>query len=114
MRRQLIALVTVLGLSMGALAVGRVLLPGSLCTVTEAQLDGLVLETMSYEDVKSALGCDGVLVARQDYGDSIRVEDYAWRGDTWPYGRFQGTFINQKMHATSKTWFKFTIAANKP
>lgn len=35
-------------------------------------------------------------------------------GDTWLYGRFKGTFINQKMHATEKTWLKLklTFSAN--
>ncbi len=114
MRRLLFVFLILAAGAAGALAVARGLLPGSKCVVTEVQLDGLVLEKMSYDDVRSALGCDGILVSRQQYGDSIRIEDYAWRGDVWPYGRFQGTFINQKMHATSKTWFKLTIAANKP
>ena len=96
-----------------SIAVARALLPKTSCTVTEAQIDGLVVERMSYQDVKTGLGCDGLLTSREDIGGTILTEDYAWRGDAWPYGKFEGHFINGKLHGTSKIWLDWAYAASK-
>ena len=97
----------------GGLAIARATLPNTACAVTEAQFDKIVLEKMSYDDVKAALGCDGVLKRRDDYGPQLLAEEYSWRGDAWPYGRFDGTFYNRQIHATSKLWLNLEVSANK-
>lgn len=96
-----------------AVAVARASLPGTACAVTEAQLAALALEKMTYKNVTSALGCDGVLTSSVAYGDAVVVEDYAWQGDAWPYAKFEGHFINRYLHGTSKIWFSLAISANK-
>lgn len=110
-------LAIVLGLIMAlpalAIAVARATLPKTSCSVTEAQLETLVLEKMSYDDVKIALGCDGVLASKQDFDGVVLIETYQWRGDAWPFGRFDGEFINRKMHGTSKLWLNLKVSADK-
>ena len=103
--------VTLIGLVTATvgLAVARAQLPASACVVTETQVDALQLEKMSYADVKSKLGCEGVLKQRQDYGGKIVIEDYAWRGDAWPYAHFQGHFINGVLHGTDKRWLALNL-----
>lgn len=93
------------------LAAMQLLLPATACTVSETQIDGLKLEAMSYADVKRVFGCDGKLAARQDYG-AIVIETFVWRGEAWPYGAFEGEFINGQLHGTRKTWL--TAAVNLP
>ena len=107
--------------AVSGVVIARAMLPKSACAVTEAQVDTLVLEKMSYADVRSTLGCNGVLVKKEDYGPKLVVEDYGWQGDTWPYSKFDGHFINGTLHGTSKTWFKLQLtpkegmsAANSP
>ena len=107
-----IATVALSGISVAGLgiAVARAILPPTSCAVAEAEVDALQLEKMSYSDVKVKLGCDGVLKQRQDYGGQILIEDYAWRGDAWPYARFQGHFINGVLHGTDKRWLTLNLS----
>ena len=91
------------------IAVARAALPASKCIVTQAQIDTLQLEKMSYADVSSKLGCDGVLKRRQDYGGQIVIEDYVWRGEAWPYARFEGRFINRQLHGKNKVWLNIKV-----
>lgn len=93
------------------LAAMQLLLPTTACTVSETQISHLKLESMSYADVRRVFGCDGKLAARQDYGEIV-VETFAWRGNAWPYGAFEGEFINGTLHGTRKTWL--TLAVNLP
>lgn len=84
------------------------LLPGTACNVQESAVDGLRLET-GYDAVRSALGCDGTLVARDEWGP-IRRDVYHWRGEAWPFGRLEGVFYNDILHSTRKLWFKVDVA----
>ncbi|MEQ1717073.1 MAG: hypothetical protein ABL907_13985 [Hyphomicrobium sp.] len=95
--RALLMIVALTGLSVG---IARARLPASECAVSQAQIDALVIEKMSYADVKGVLGCDGILKQRQAYSADLVIEDYAWRGNAWPYARFQGHFINGQLHGT--------------
>ncbi len=106
------ALVIWSGVSVAGLgiAVARAALPASKCIVTQAQIDTLQLEKMSYADVSAKLGCDGVLKQRQDYGAKIVIEDYSWRGDAWPYARFDGRFINGVLHGTDVRWLNLNVS----
>jgi hypothetical protein len=70
------------------------------CAVSEAQFDELSMQ-MNYDAVTKLLGCDGVLVAKEDYGQII-VEHFAWRGAAWPYGRLRLEFINNTLQGTQK------------
>ncbi len=88
------------------------MLPNTSCSVTEAQWDALQLETMTYGDVKTALGCDGALASKENLGE-IAIEIYQWRGDAWPFGRFEGQFINDKLHGSSKLWLNLKAEATK-
>ncbi|MEQ1653437.1 MAG: hypothetical protein ABL897_13175 [Hyphomicrobium sp.] len=92
------------------LIVARATLPVTACVVSEAQIATLVLEQMSYADVAAKLGCDGALRARTDYGSELVIEDYSWRGDAWPYARFDGHFINRQLHGTDKRWLSLNVA----
>jgi hypothetical protein len=105
-----LSLVTVVS----GITIARALLPNSACTVTEAQVDSLVLEKMSYAGVRTKLGCDGILINSDDYGGKLIIEDYAWQGDVWPYGKLEGHFINGILHGTSKTWFNLAFSPNTP
>lgn len=91
------------------LVVARAVLPVTACVVSEAQIATLVLEKMSYADVAAKLGCDGVLKRQLDYGGQIFIEDYSWRGDAWPYARFDGHFINRQLHGTDKRWLRLNV-----
>jgi hypothetical protein len=97
-----------------SIIVARAWLPKTACTITEAQVDGLAVEKMSYQDVKTVLGCDGVRTNSDDLGGSIVIEDFSWRGDAWPYGKFDGHFINGKLHGTSKIWLNWAVTVSKP
>lgn len=109
--RALLAIVALTGLAVG---IARARLPASACAVSQAQIDALVIGKMSYADVKGVLGCDGVLKVREDYGAKLVIEDYAWRGDAWPYARFQGHFINGKLHGTETYRISLAIHWDEP
>ncbi len=96
-----------------SIGIARATLPNTSCSVTQDQIGALVMETMSYADVKGVLGCDGVLVSMEDLGQGQLVfETYQWRGDVWPYGRLSARFINGKMHETNTYWFKLALSGN--
>ena len=105
-----IAIVAILALIPSTIGIARAILPPTACEVSEAQIETLVLEKMSYNDVKSALGCAGILTKKEDFSGQLLIETYAWRGTAWPYATFEGEFINGVMHGKTTTWFtiKFT------
>ncbi|MES1180071.1 MAG: hypothetical protein ABUL43_02630 [Hyphomicrobium sp.] len=105
-----VVIVAVVAASYG---VARLTLPETSCSVTEAQIDALVLSKMSYDDVSRALGCAGARKSREEYG-TIVVETYAWRGAVWPFGKFEGEFINGRLEGTSKTWLNLELSGRKP
>jgi hypothetical protein len=94
------------------IAVARATLPASACAVTEPQIDSLAMD-MTYDKAKSVLGCDGVLLSKQSYGDTLVIEAYAWRGDAWPYAHFKAEFFNKTLQATSKLWLHLAISKSK-
>ena len=97
-----------------SIGVARAMLPKTSCSVSQEKIDVLVLETMSYSDARGVLGCDGILVAKEDLGDGQYVfETYQWRGDVWPYGRFGAKFINGRLEEKNTYWFKLALSANK-
>jgi len=104
--------VFVAALAMAAFEVLRATLPASACEVNEAQISRLQLE-MRYDTVKVALGCDGILAEREDYGQDLRMEVYRWRGDAWPYAVFSATFYNRVMHATEKRWLRLHLGLSE-
>jgi hypothetical protein len=91
-----------------AIGIARATLPGSACAVTEPQIDALSMNR-TYDRAKSVLGCDGVLRSRKAYGDTLVIEAYAWRGEAWPYGRFEAEFFNKTMQATTKLWLNLSV-----
>jgi hypothetical protein len=95
--------------AVSGVVIARAMLPKSACAVTEANVESLILEKMSYADVRSTLGCNGVLVKKEDYGPKLVIEDYGWQGDTWPYSKFEGHFINGTLHGTEKRWISFNV-----
>lgn len=107
-----IAAVTGLGLvsAVIGLAVAMATLPASPCRAGEQQVEKLSL-MMNLDDVRAILGCDGAHLSKEDFGE-IQIETISWRGDAWPYARFDGTFINGKMHGTSKIWLNLKLSAN--
>lgn len=114
---QLIAIpFTVFLLALSGLGALRVSLPDTLCEPTLSQVGGLVLEKMTYNDVRAAFGCDGVLKSRDDLGETgeIVLEDYSWRLDTWPYGRFDAHFINGALHGTTVYSLSLALSAHMP
>ena len=86
--------------------------PGTACTVSESQIAAVKLETMTYADVSRMFGCEGKLAGRRDYGEVV-IENFAWRGEAWPYGAFDGEFINGVLHGTKKTWLIVGISAKE-
>lgn len=95
-----------------ALSFARATLPRTDCEVTPANVGTLKLETMTYQEVKTALGCDGKLIERHDYGPGLVEEIYSWRGDEWPYARFSGTFYNGVLHGTEHIRIHLTAGAH--
>jgi hypothetical protein len=89
------------------IAVARASLPNT-CAVSEAQFDELSMQ-MSYDAVKKLLGCDGVLVSKEDYGQIV-IEHFSWRGATWPYGRLRLEFINNTLQGTQKLWLNLSLS----
>lgn len=104
-------IVTAVGLMAAAvgIAVARVSLPNSACAITQEQVARLELEKMTHADVVQVFGCDGVhkLVLASE---KITIEDVSWRGDAWPYGVFQGHFINGVLHGTDVRWVTLNLA----
>jgi hypothetical protein len=90
----------------GTVAVARALLPNT-CAISEAQIDKLSME-MKYDTVKELLSCDGVLVSKEDYGPIV-IENYAWRGSAWPYGRLHLEFANSTLQSTDKLWLNLSL-----
>ena len=86
-----------------ALTIARATLPRSSCDVSLDLVEKLKMEKMNYREVAAVLGCDGVLSKRDDVGGTGQFvfEDYGWRLDAWPYGRFDGHFINGTLHGTA-------------
>lgn len=107
-------IVAALGLLAAAvgIAVARVSLPKSACTITQDQVARLELEKMTHADVVQIFGCDGVhkLVLAAEH---ITIEDISWRGDAWPYGVFQGHFINGVLHGTDVRWLTLNLAQDQ-
>jgi hypothetical protein len=100
-----LAIVTAAG---ATITVARALLPGT-CDVAEDRFDKLSMQ-MSYEAVKEALGCGGVLVEKEDYGQGqVVIEHFAWRGAVWPYGRVRLQFINNTLQGTEKLWLHLRV-----
>jgi hypothetical protein len=64
---------------------------------------------MIYDEARSLLACDGELLSRQTYGDSLAVEAYARRGDAWPYSHFRAEFFNKTLQPASKLWLHFSL-----
>lgn len=103
-----------LGLVGLTIGVARASLPNTACSVNKEQVDELVLETMSYADVKAALSCDGILKTREDFGgNELVLETHSWRGNAWPYGKFSGEFINGTLHGTEQYWLNLELSGNK-
>lgn len=78
-------------------------LPASACSVSMEKAKGLALER-PYAEIRDALGCDGVLVKREELAEKLTREVYAWRGDTWPYARFDALFYNGMLHGKDIHW----------
>lgn len=93
-------LVSFILIGLSGLGIARASLPHTACDVAIETLEKLELEKMRYADVARALGCDGVLKSREDIGGQgkLVIEDYSWRLAVWPYGRFDGHFINGTLH----------------
>jgi hypothetical protein len=106
LRALAILLVVLVAGTVATVAVARALLPTT-CAVSEAQFDGLSMQ-MKYDKAKELLGCDGVLVSKEDYGQIV-IERYAWRGDAWPYGRVRLEFINGTLQGTEKRWLNLSL-----
>lgn len=92
------------------ITVARASLPGT-CAVSEHQFDKLSMQ-MSYDAVKQSLGCDGMLVSKEDYGQII-IAHFTWRGAAWPYGRLRLEFINNTLHGTQKLWLNVSVSMSK-
>jgi hypothetical protein len=78
------------------------------CRVCEGQFGKLSMQ-LSYDTVKQLLGCDGVLVSREDYGQIV-IEHFAWRGAAWPYGRLRLEFINNTLQGTQKLCLNLSLS----
>ena len=108
-RLVLLTVSAAVALTLGAtMAVRAFYLPVSECLVTKASVDTIELR-MDYGGVVRALGCEGVRVKRDDWGEIVR-EVYQWRGAAWPFGRLQGEFYTQPggaplvLHKTEVHW----------
>jgi hypothetical protein len=102
-----VLLVAVVAAVAATITVARASLPNT-CAVSEVQFDKLSMR-MSYDAVKKLLGCDGVLVSKEDYGQIV-IEHFAWRGATWPYGRLRLEFINNTLQGTQKLWLNLSLS----
>jgi hypothetical protein len=102
-----VLLVAVVAAVAATITVARASLPNT-CAVSEVQFDKLSMR-MTYDAVKKLLGCDGVLVSKEDYGQIV-IEHFAWRGATWPYGRLRLEFINNTLQGTQKLWLNLSLS----
>lgn len=102
-----IVLASIMGLVIG-LAAARVSLPRSPCAVGEEAIAALEVEKMKEAEVVARLGCDGDHVV-QHASEQLRIETILWRGDAWPYARFEALLINGVLHGTKKIWLDLTI-----
>ncbi len=105
-------LVSIVAAIAAAIGIARATLPSSACAVAESQIDKLSMN-MSYDNARSLLGCNGVLLSRETLGDSLVIETYAWRGNVFPYGRFRAEFYNKTLQATSKLWLGLSLSKSK-
>ena len=101
----LIGILAAISITIG---IARATMPATSCTVTEAQIDTLVLEKTTYAEVASKLGCDGVKKVKLDAGQ-LKIENISWRGDAWPYAKFEGHFINGVLHGVDKRWIRLNL-----
>ena len=107
-----IVLVFLVAATAATIAIARATLPATACAVREPEIDKLSMD-MTYDKAKSLLGCDGVLLSKEKFGDSLVIESYAWRGDAWPYGRFKAEFFNKTLQATTKLWLHLSVYKSK-
>jgi hypothetical protein len=105
-----VLLLVVMAAVAATIAAARASLPNT-CAVSEAQFDGLSMQ-MNYDAARKLLGCDGELVAKEDYGQVI-IEHFAWRGAVWPYGRLRLEFINNTLQGTQKLWLNLSLSMNR-
>jgi hypothetical protein len=112
LRKVAIALVCVVAAMAAAVGIARATLPATACAVAEPQIDALSMN-MTYDKAKALLGCEGVLLTEQKYGDTLVIASYAWRGQAWPYGRFQAEFFNNTLQSTTKLWLQLSIRKSK-
>jgi hypothetical protein len=111
-RGLLVATVAIVVAGIAAITVVRTIhLPATSCTVTLAAAEAAPLER-PYAAVRDALGCDGVMVARTDFGHTLRIETYRWRGDAWPFGWVDGRFYNGIMHGRDVRWVALRLGWN--
>lgn len=113
MRRILLRLLKVLAvLVVAAVAVVSVarnlLLPSTDCVVTRHAVDDVKLE-IGFDRVREALGCDGILASREVWSTELTREVYHWRGDAWPFGRFDGLFYNGVLHGKDVRWITLNV-----
>jgi hypothetical protein len=106
--RLAIVLVALVAAAAAALVVVRATLPSTACAVTAHQIDMLSMN-MTYDNVKALLGCDGVLLSEQKFDDRNVIAFYAWRGDAWPYGRFEAEFYNKTLQSKTKRWLELSF-----
>lgn len=112
LKKVAIALVFVVAAIAATIGIARATLPATACAVREAEIDKLSMN-MTYDKAKALLGCDGVLLSAEKFGDTLVIESYAWRGDVWPYGRFRAEFFNKTLQATYKLWLNLSISKTK-
>jgi hypothetical protein len=79
------------------LAVARMSLPATACTVSEASIASFVVEKTTESEVIAKLGCDGVHDVQLD-AEGLRIETISWRGDAWPYSVFEAYLVNGVLH----------------
>ncbi len=109
MRRVMWAFLAVVLLAAATVVIARtVFLPDTSCVVSQRAVDDLKLET-GYDRVRDALGCDGILATREVWSPELRREVYHWRGDAWPFGRFEGLFYNGVLHGKDIRWITVNV-----
>lgn len=108
MRRFLFGLsAVVLAVPATALVAARLSLPQTACSVGPQQLSKVMLE-MHYDDVRAAIGCDGVRTVDFEV-EGLQSETFHWRGSQWPYSTFSGRFINGVLHGTEHRTVEFRL-----
>lgn len=94
------------------LAAQAVLLPATRCLVERETAEGLAM-LQSYTAVRDKLGCDGEFAGRDSWGPVVR-ERYRWRGNTWPFGMFEGVFYNGELHGKDVRWISLNLSWPDP